>query len=297
MAHLPHTGRWQLVDPRITAGLLGGTAPPFGILEVDFARLQGTARWWVYQSPLSNVAIDKTAHDTFSARYSLRGKSGAFLATLRDNGELEMSFYQGTGGLKCKAVPRGATTWRVSKMALLTCVGNPGWPAGPGHSALIGDRCVYTFERTGISAIGSNSGWKVLTTPSYLGLPENEARPIIIQELDSTKVNFSKVVEYVDGSTRADDDFFSSGWCSLQTALALKVGVAGRFEPRGLDTPLAVHDYIKSLRLVTKTYRIWNPAKTPGKYLPDVRAALAKSYRGVGPPTGADVRNWTGAGP
>jgi len=282
MAKLPQQGRWQLVNPWL------GEGAPFGILNVDFATLLGSARWWIEEAALSSVA--KTGIDSFSARYALRSKSGAFRARLRDDGELEMDFYQGPPILKCRAVPRGETQWRVARMAILTCVGNPGWPTGPGHGALIGDGDVYTFERPNMTS--STSGWDVLTTSSYLAKTDNLARPIIIQELNMSRVNAGQVMDYIHRSIRADEDFISSGWCSLQSAAALAVGVSGGFDPTGLNTPLAVHDRVKSLGLVTKTYRIWDTAKTPAQHVSALVQQLSQYYYGVVAPVGPDVRTW-----
>lgn len=288
MPRLPQSGRWQTVDPRMTMGLLGGAAPPFGILEVNFGKLCGSTRWVMDRASLSRVVV--TGLDSFTADYALRGSAGSFKARIRDDGELELDFFAGTPLLKCRAVPRGETAVRVSKLAILTCVGNPGWPTGPGHGALIGDGECYTFERPNMTM--SSSGWDVLKTTAYLGRAENEARPIVIQELNTSLVKPDKVMDYIFRSTRADEDFITSGWCSLQSAEALAEGVGGGFDPSGTNTPHAVYDLAKSKGLVTKSYYIWNPAKTPAQHVAVLNTALATDYAGVAASTGVDVRNW-----
>lgn len=291
MARLPQRGRWQLVDPRLTMGLLGGDPPPFGILEMDLGAKTGSCRWWVHESSLTHVVV--TPPDQFAARYAIRSFAGAFTAKLRDDGELELDFYQGTPKLKCRAVFPGETQWQVGRMALLTAVGNGSGRLtnGPGHSALIVDNEVWTFEDFP-RVDGSTSGWIVSPTTLYLGKPLNLSRPIIIQELSPSAVNFSKAMDYIQRSTWADEDYIGSGVCSQQSAAALAVAVTGGFDPRGVNTPRAVHDLAKSRGLASKTYYIWDTNKTPPADVSVLVSELSRYYYGVKPTTGQDVRTW-----
>jgi hypothetical protein len=268
-------------------GLLGGERPPFGILEVDFLNKTGTARLVWDTTTLTHVTI--TPPDQFAAKWTMGSRSGSFDAKLLNNGDLELNFYQGSPKLKCRAVPRGET-WQVSRLALLTCVGNGYFlPTGPGHSAMIVDREVFTFEDP---LAVSSSGWVEMRVQAYLDLSGNLIRPIIIQELNLSRVNGGEVMEYIQNSIRRDEDYGPSGVCSQQTAWALAAGLPGGFDPAGVNTPRAVHDLVKSKALVSNTYLLWDSSLSRKEHVPVYTQELSRYYYGVKPPIGPNVRDW-----
>ncbi len=136
------------------------------------------------------------------------------------------------------------------RVALLTCVSNFRG-GGPGHTALILDDSVYTFE-----ARSDFSGWHKFKTAAYL--KENAYRPVVIQELSASRVNASAVMSYVVKSGARDDNFGWDGVCSQQAANALSAGMNMVINPTwGMNTPYAVYNFIKQSGRVADSYHTW----------------------------------------
>jgi hypothetical protein len=279
--------RWQLVDPRWTAGLLGGDGPPFGILGVDFNLSTGWVGHFHDHSPLQGFR--RLSPEKFEANYQLKGNSGGFTAVIDDDGHLAMAF-TGSKKLECEARLRGIN--RDAKIAILTCISNGVYATSPGHSAIIADDKVYTFENLTGGALSENSGWSILKTNDYLKLPGNVSRPIVIQELSDQKVAAEKVLAYIHASIARDDDYLGSGVCSSQAASAIDAGITGGFSPWGVDTPHSVYSLAKERKLVSRAYHIWDSRHTPADKVPALIEKLANAYDGVPPASGFDVRQW-----
>ncbi|MBK8979765.1 MAG: hypothetical protein IPM29_28035 [Planctomycetes bacterium] len=279
--------RWQLVDPRWTAGLFGGDGPPFGILYADFKRSTGEVREFIDIAPL--LQFRRVSTTRFLGAYRLRGNAGDFTADITPKGHLELVF-TGTRRLSCEARLRGINS--DAKLALLTCVTNGTIVNSPGHSAIIADDTVYTFENLSGGVFSAASGWSVLKTTDYLKLPGNVKRPIVIQELSPSLVSAEKVLAYIHASIARDDDYLGSGVCSSQAASAIDAGVKGDFDPLGIDTPHSVWALARNRRIVTRTYVIWDSSYTPADKVAGMRQKLVDSYDDVQPASGQDVRSW-----
>lgn len=139
------------------------------------------------------------------------------------------------------------------RAALLTCVSNGANIGGPGHSAVILDDYVYTFEASlGGWLSVTESGWFQVRTADYL--KANTWRPIVIQELSETQVNATAIRGYISRSDDNDEDFISSGVCSQQAAKALSAGIGAAVDPWGMNIPYLVYRYIKNSGLVVNAY-------------------------------------------
>jgi hypothetical protein len=290
MANLVKTARnarWQLVDPRWTAGLLGGDGPPFGVLTARFNRNTGFVERMYDYSDLT--AFARPNPDSFTASYNFQKLTGSFSATITDEGHLKLKF-TGSRKLECEARLRGLND--DAKIAILTCITNGVVINSPGHSALIADDKVYTFENLMGGALSSNSGWSIVKTTDYLKLPGNVIRPIVIQELDMQKVNAGKALAYIEASIANDEDYLGSGVCSTQAASALSAGVAGGFDPWGVDTPHSVYALAKERMLVSRAYYIWDSSKAPAAKVPGLIEKLANEYPDTPMAKGFDVRSW-----
>jgi hypothetical protein len=136
------------------------------------------------------------------------------------------------------------------RVALLTCVSNFR-AGGPGHTSLILDDHVYTFEiRSG------GSGWHQIPTATYL--KDNASRPLVIQELSTRRVNASVVYAYIVKSEKRDDNYLWDGVCSQQAANALGAGMGLVINPTWLmNTPYAVYKFIKQSGSVADSYHVW----------------------------------------
>ena len=138
------------------------------------------------------------------------------------------------------------------RAALLTCVTN-GLGIGPGHSAVILDDEVFTFERVGGAwKVSDSSGWLKIKTKDYL--QKNTHRPVVIQEFGSGKMNASLVYEYIAMSDLNDEDYVSSGVCSHLAAGALSAGLPKPIDPWGLNTPYAIYVATKNSGYVSSSY-------------------------------------------
>ncbi len=139
----------------------------------------------------------------------------------------------------------------AKRVGVLTCVTN-GLSMGPGHTALVVDGNVYTFETfaAGWTSTGT-SGWRILSTGSYLA--ENTGRPVAVQEL-KTSVNATSVLNWILQDDKADSDYASAGVCSQRAAMALSAGVGFKVDPTGFNTPYAVYQFLDSKGVVAKTY-------------------------------------------
>ena len=254
--HLPKAAKWQLIDPRIFCGLLGGDDPPFGVMEINFSTRLGTC-WYGWKSgTISNMTM--LGIGKFTAGYTFGSKTGEFEATLRDDGYLMLKF---SGDYKDEtyARPLELSVWSPKRMAVLTCVGNPGWPGGPGHSGLVADHMTFNFQI--VNMTGHQSGWEVEIAKDYFNKSENRARPIVIQELNMELVSAEKAMTYIQGSMLADEDYASSGVCSQQAANALSAAVKS-FSVGGIDTPLNLYQAVKAHGFVTRSYYLWHPSES-----------------------------------
>jgi hypothetical protein len=279
--------RWQLVDPRWTAGLLGGDGPPFGVLTARFSRNGGFVQRLSDYSDLT--AFARPDPGKFTASYKLQSLTGAFSATITDEGHLKLKF-TGSRKLECEARLRGLND--DAKLAILTCITNGVVISSPGHSAIIADDKVYTFENLTGGALSENSGWSILKTTDYLSLPGNVKRPIVIQELDMQKVNAGKALAYIQGSIANDEDYLGSGVCSTQAASAIDAGITGGFDPWGVDTPHSVFALANERKIVSRSYYIWDSSKSPADKVAGLVEKLANDYAGVPMAKGFDVRSW-----
>ncbi len=104
MKTFPRNARWQLIDPRWFAGLMGGEGPPFGVLHMDFARNSGRVQRFHSWGAVSRL---QQLGSNFSASYAIQGKSGSFTAEMDTYGDLELGF-TGSVKLECSAKLRGA---------------------------------------------------------------------------------------------------------------------------------------------------------------------------------------------
>jgi hypothetical protein len=164
---------------------------------------------------------------------------------------------------------------KQSEVAILTLVSNAAG-YGPGHSAIVVQGTVYSFEQ--IKGPFGDS-WLVMPVKEYLAI--NEHRPVLVQEL-SEKVSAPDVVRYIENSANADDDYATSGVCSSQVGSAIEEGWGQPFNPSGPDTPASIFEMAKNKGIVSRTYSYW-----PGKdALPDsvkkrLTERLKKEYPGL----------------
>ena len=173
------------------------------------------------------------------------------------------------------------------RVAILTLVGNTKNGSGPGHSAIVVDDYVYTFENASdwfSSPKKEKSGWLVIRTTEYV--TKNNWRPIIVQELNPAHVDAGKVLSYVKKSISADHDYLASGVCSSQVSNAVDAATTSSFNPSGIDTPYKVFSLARNRGLTSETYLIWGQAQ-------DNTAAekLQTDYATVNQ-SGAGILNW-----
>ena len=136
--------------------------------------------------------------------------------------------------------------------ALLTCVSNF-LGVGPGHSAVVIDDHVFTFERViGAWRVSNSSGWLQIKTRDYLKI--NTHRPVVVQELSTGKTDATAIYEYISLSDSKDEDYLSSGVCSQQAARALSAGLGLNINPWGFNTPHAIYMGVKQSGVVSKSY-------------------------------------------
>jgi len=146
----------------------------------------------------------------------------------------------------------------AKRVAILTLVGNTSGGKGPGHTAVVIDGTVHTFENYGdwVSRPSKEkSGWLAISTKAYLA--KNTKRPVIVQEMKPGSVSANKVLAYVKKSTKNDDDYIGSGVCSSQVANGIDAGTTATFNPKGVDTPFKVFQLAERQGLADKTYLIW----------------------------------------
>lgn len=154
------------------------------------------------------------------------------------------------------------------RVGLITCVTN-GAGLGPGHTCIVLDGFVYTFERflAGWNDL-ENSGWVKINNQSYLD--QNTHRPVIIQEL-SPAVNASKVYEYISMSDYNDEDYILSGVCSQQAIQAISAGVGRDIAPSGADIPYTVYAAVRRSGFVSNTSYVF---PTEGQGVAQLSAGL-----------------------
>ncbi len=169
---------------------------------------------------------------------------------------------------------------------------------------------MFTFEEIGGWGNANRSGWISPPVKTYLAKPANIQRPIVIQELEMAWfLRAVGVLQYIRTSDKRDDDFGSAGFCSQQVAMALsagmpaaKRGLLGSFDPKGVDTPLAVYRAVRRQKLAKRTYLIWDTNRTPARDVPSLVEKIGKYYDDVITKGGKidrrpDVRTWVGLHP
>ena len=138
------------------------------------------------------------------------------------------------------------------RAALLTCVTNSNG-IGPGHSAVVVDDYVYTFEQVaGAWLVPGRSGWLQIKTVDYLNI--NTWRPIVVQELDPARTDATAIHTYITVSDSEDADYGWSGVCSHLAAEAISAGLDRRINPVGLNAPAPVYTAVKNSGSVSASY-------------------------------------------
>ena len=140
------------------------------------------------------------------------------------------------------------------RAALLTCVTN--WNGiGPGHSAVVVDDHVYTFEQVGGAwLVPGQSGWRQIRTVDYLALKLNTERPVVVQELDPARTDATAIHTCITVSDGRDADYGGSGVCSHLAARAISAGLGSNINPVGLNTPAAIYTVVKNSGSVSASY-------------------------------------------
>ncbi|MBI4904205.1 MAG: hypothetical protein HY820_11250 [Acidobacteria bacterium] len=145
------------------------------------------------------------------------------------------------------------------RSAVLSCVGNVDG-IGPGHTAIVVDDNVYTFEVVvGAWFVRAKSGWRMLKARTYFD--ENKSRPVVVQELNPSITKESDILAYIYGSDMKDEDYLSSGHCSYQASRAVSAGI-------GLDPgancllPNAYYRWLNMTGYVSSCYTAY-PALKP----------------------------------
>lgn len=138
--------------------------------------------------------------------------------------------------------------------AVLTCVTNAGG-MGPGHTALIVDDYVYTFERfvAGWTST-AESGWVKIRSDAYF--KKNTHRPVVVQELNF-RVDPSLVYEYISLRDYDDADYLSSGVCSQEGLAAVNAGAQANRDPSGFNTPYRVAYEVQRAGFVDDVYYVF----------------------------------------
>jgi hypothetical protein len=148
--------------------------------------------------------------------------------------------------------PKPGTGKICRRVALLTCVSNDKG-IGPGHSAVVVDDEIFTFERVaGGWLVPNGSGWVRYKSRDYLKI--NTWRPLVPMELDRAKTNATAVYDYIMKSDRDDADYGGSGLCSHLAAKAISAGLGWDINPWGLNTPAAVANLVKNSGAVSASY-------------------------------------------
>ncbi|MEO1999427.1 MAG: hypothetical protein ABGZ17_29630 [Planctomycetaceae bacterium] len=174
------------------------------------------------------------------------------------------------------------------RVAILTLIGNTSSGTGPGHTAIVVDNRVYSFENAGDWFSLPNrerSGWKSFTTRAYLN--QNRFRPVVVQEMNATTVNANSVARYIRSSIAADDDYMGSGVCSSQVSNAIDAATRRSFNPRGVDTPLKVFNLARTQGLASATYLIWASPQNNA-----AATKLSNQYSSV-TASGTGILSWT----
>jgi hypothetical protein len=109
MPDLPGRGKWQLSNPWF------GADAPFGILEIDFDNLNGTARYFFTTTPLQNLRVSGPGR--FTARYIL-GVNHGWMEGVYHNDQTITLLFTGTVETTCTAHPLDVYMPRVLEDAL-----------------------------------------------------------------------------------------------------------------------------------------------------------------------------------
>ncbi|HJQ57200.1 MAG TPA: hypothetical protein VJ890_09855 [Vineibacter sp.] len=145
--------------------------------------------------------------------------------------------------------PKPGTGKICRRAALLTCITN-GAGRGPGHSAIVVDDHVFTFEiAVGGRPASSTSDWLVYKTQDYLKL--NTWRPVVLMELRAGMTNATAIYQYI---TRSEARFGRDGLCSHLAAEAISDGLGWNINPSGLNTPYKVATLVKNSGAVSSSY-------------------------------------------
>lgn len=139
-------------------------------------------------------------------------------------------------------------------IAILTCVTNGGG-YGPGHTALVIDGTVYSFEPNKQNA----SGWYTEASSTYIA--GNKARPVILEYLKG--VDQGKVLNQIKFEMNKPLWWGTTGGvCSQSAAIVLNKGASSGFDPSGYDTPYKVYWHAWEKEYVSYEKCIWPVAKS-----------------------------------
>ena len=149
--------------------------------------------------------------------------------------------------------PKNCTGKICRRAALLTCVTNAGG-MGPGHSAVVVDDQVFTFEiAAGGRPASSTSDWLKYKSEKYLEI--NTWRPVVVMELKPAMVNATAVHDFIMQSDTDGATYGGNGrLCSHLAAEAIGAGLGRDIDPTGLNTPIAVATFVKNTGAVSSSY-------------------------------------------
>lgn len=159
------------------------------------------------------------------------------------------------------------------RLAVLTCVTNDG-RVGPGHTAIVLDSTVYSFE--GLTTNSKQSSWKVIPVKRYLA--SNTHRPVVVQELKKT-MDPAAVYQFIYKDDQSGADYGVNGLCSQRAALALSAASTLVVDPVGMNTPYNLYSFLETMGVVRDRYHIGNPGKLAKVFLSMRCSAAAASQR------------------
>jgi hypothetical protein len=134
-------------------------------------------------------------------------------------------------------------------LAILTCVTNGGG-YGPGHTALVMDGTVYSFEPNAQNV----SGWYITAAGPYIA--HNSSRPVILQYLSG--FNQEPILARIRWELDKPAWWGTTGGvCSQAAAYVLNRGAPSGFDPDGYDTPYRVYWHAWAKHYVSYEKCIW----------------------------------------
>jgi hypothetical protein len=141
------------------------------------------------------------------------------------------------------------------RAALLTCVGNYKG-IGPGHSAIVVDYYVYTFEKVvGAWRVPDVSGWRMVDAKTYF--EANTNRPVVVQELSQGRTDATEILHYIYTSNLRDDDYLDAGLCCYQAAKAVGMGI--NRVCLAAAVPMEVYGWLQRTGTVSDCYTAYPP--------------------------------------